>query len=244
MKHEIKFYTVPLDLSSEENKQNSAKELILFAKTAILNIISEIQKETFDYSPYCFNKTRESNLTNKSGLYLIVNENVKKIYLGSTLNLAQRKGEYNQNFSNPNRIAKVNSSMRNDLTVSNSTVFYFVPLIAIPSSDSREIRQQLSIFFDLQVEKPLLEDFIDKNSTVKNVFYNQKTVGSFQPNNTFGGTPQSGIPSKPTRCGNFAWESLSACAISMKVDRKTIRNKIKKGLFEEIENVLFSFGNF
>ncbi len=95
---------------------------------------------------------------------------------------------------------------------------------------------KIATFIDEKVEGSLLGEYL--NSSEKGRFYNQKTIGRFQP--AYGGTPQSGSPSRPVQFENYAWESVSAAANSLGCDRKLIRNKRDEGILREISIEAFS----
>lgn len=198
-----------------------------------------MQSNTFNYSSYTFEKSDKSGITNKSGLYLIINRAKKRVYLGGAANLAQRKGEHNLTLRNPNRITKLQSPMRNDLKAGTTEDFYFVPIIIFTTDNVRitqgsvgqkggSYNQQVASFLDNYVEKPLLEAYLKSN--FKQVFYNVKTVGTFEIGNTFGGSPNSGSPPNAIYYEKYAWESVSAAANTFNVDRKLIRKKRDSGV--------------
>ena len=101
-----------LDLSSQTNKDTAAQQIITKAKPIIESVIQQVQTDTFDYNSYSWERTTGSGLTNKGGLYLILNKVRKKVYLGGCRNLAQRKGEHKRDLNSPGRHS--NPGMRAD----------------------------------------------------------------------------------------------------------------------------------
>lgn len=231
-------YNYTIDLSSNQTKQLAGNDFVALVTPVINNVINEIQTNNFDYTLFPFTKQQFSNLTGKSGLYLIINKKTKRIYLGSAANLAQRKGDHWRNFNTPSRFKKLALSMRTDLKAGSPNDFVFVPLLVVKKENIQVLQhktfnQQVSEFFDTYVEGLLLNYYL---TNLPDVFYNIKTVGQFMPGNTFGGAQESGLPSKPvsyTICINnqnvsYAWESITAAANTFKVDRKLIRDKVLK----------------
>lgn len=229
--------------TSEHTKKLAAEQIFCLIKPLIDTIIDSVRNNNFNYSKYSFERNPGSGLTNKSGLYLIINKHTKRLYLGGTTNLAQRKGEHKQNLSNPNRInTKLkNKKMFKDLKVGKFDDFCFVPILVFTYSalhnkgeylKAEKTNEQLSKFLDTYVEKLLLDHYL--NSVLKDFFYNEKAVGAFQIGNTFGGSANSGTPSNAVYYKNFAWESISAAANSFGVDRKSIRLKKEKNIMFEI----------
>ncbi len=139
-------------------------------------------------------------ITGKAGIYLIVNLKTMKIYLGGSCNLAQRKGEHKQNLTKSERSTRLNAQIREDLKNGSLSDFYFVPLvvfdlskvIGFETASLLSINKQIAEFLDLNVEKYLLEEFLSPDSNYQSFFYNLTTIGAFQEENTFGGSPKSG----------------------------------------------------
>jgi len=240
-----------IDLSSEESKEIAGSALVDAARPFIDSVMAAVQSNTFDYSSYTFGRTQNSGLTNKSGLYLIINRKTKRVYLGGTANLAQRKGEHNLTLTNQDRITKLQSGMRKDLEIGTAEDFYFVPIIIFTAANvliaessvgqkENSYNQQVASFLDSYAEKPLLEAYLI--SDLKQVFYNEKTVGTFEKGNTFGGSPNSGQPAKAIRYKNYAWDSVTAASNTFGVDRRLIREKRDQGLMSAITKE--EFNNF
>lgn len=239
----IKLIDGIINLSTEKNRKNVANNLIPLIKTEISTLLDQINKNMFDFSNFSFNKDPNSNLTNKAGIYLIVNKKNKKFYLGGASNLAQRKGDYKRNFTNSGRINKVYEPMRADLLSGNIDDFVFIPILAFSTSnvlldltiDPEQTRnQKIMQFLDSQIEFPILTDFLQDNLHIKQQIYNTKAIGQFQLNNTYGGSANSGAPDKPVSINNYAWESISSAAKSLGCSTKTIRNKINNNLINII----------
>lgn len=97
----------------------------------------------------------------------------------------------------------------------------------------------LRAFLDFKVETPILCEFLDPEGHYFSFFYNGKVTGTFLLGNTFGGTPQSGQASHAICFENYAWESISAAAKSLKKDRKSIRNRLERHLFQSLSKQEF-----
>lgn len=234
-----------VNLSSEIVQTQTVNNMVSIAQPLIIKVLADIHNntESFPFEKYTFNKDFKSGLTNLCGLYLIVNKDSKKIYLGSSTNLALRKADYKRNFCNAKRLLKVYESMREDLKNSNS--FYFIPLLVFKPSQvcfnhitNSENLNQIKTFFDLHLEKALLNFFLDEKSSYKTLFYNKKNIGIFQQGNTYGGSLKSGQASpkgKPLSFKDlYAWDSVSAVANSLLIDRRSVRNLRNAGKLVEI----------
>jgi len=229
----------PLDISSQPKKEIIKQKLLTELRPIIDSVISQVKNNSFDFTPYFFERNPNSGLTGKGGFYLIINKTNKKFYLGSTINLVQRKGEHKEGFSHLNRIS--NPHIKADVIATSAGDFYFVPILkfsctncVLPSDLGGKTKTGfISEFLDTQVESTLLQGYLADDSSLKDVFYNIAVVGRFTPGNTRGGTPQSGESRKPVSFnGECAWESQSAAAISLGVDRGTIRSKVNSGLLD------------
>ena len=138
--------------------------------------------------------------------------------------------------------------MKNDLLAGKSTDFYFVPLLSFSIINVKGLDQSIELTFHKQVaqfletyaETILLSHYLSSN--LKDVFYNKKVVGSFEKGNSYGGSPKSGKPSQAVCFQNYAWESESGAASSLKVSTKLIRTKIDNGLLRKITQD--EFNNF
>lgn len=234
MTNNFYLYNQLIDLSTNLLISENAKLLYNIIKPLIENIIKEVLNKNFPFESFSFEK-RKRNLTKKAGFYLIINKRTSKFYLGSTSNLAQRKGEHKKNLTSPIRNKKLSPTIRSELLEGDFTDFFFVPVLAfyannVVVNENRNINK----FLDEEVENLLLKDFISEDSPYKSYFYNLTTIGTFQNKNKMGGTPQSGALDKPLCFENFTWESVSAAAFSLMVDRKTIRNKCNNDIFKFI----------
>lgn len=231
------------------NSQSLALNLIKIGKSQIEEMLRLMLKPDFELSSLNrLHKKTTSELTHMAGLYLIVNKRTKKIYLGGTGDLAQRKGEHHYNLTKPKRRKKLSKSMLTDLIEGTIDDFYYVPIVTFDQNliknlkitQGNSLKKELSIFLDQKVEKVILEEFFNANSEFCSYFYNEKTVGAFQINNTYGGSPKSGTKNRPVSFQNkYAWESISAAAKSLNKDRKTIRNKRDSNILQEINSEEF-----
>jgi len=223
-------YTGPVDLSTEAAKQILATELREMVKTEIPKALQALDSNTFDFSPYALInslKTQDSSaLEHLAGFYLLINTEEKKIYFGSTSNFARRRREHRWLFARPQLLA---IALREAVLGSSKNTFSYVPLVGFSTINfSEEWQRGLEKFLDDTVESPLLEEYLA--SSLEERFYNVKIKSAFQPGNPYGGTPGSGQPSRPAAIRDeCAWESVSAAAEALKMDRRLVRNKIARG---------------
>lgn len=245
----MKKLTGSIDLANSSNSPMTTN-LIATSLNQIGQLLNQMQQNQFAFHQFTFQKNLGSGLTNVAGIYMVYNKRTQKAYVGSSVNLAQRKGEYKRNLTDPNRFKKVNANIITDLQNGQIGDFYFIPLVGFDHNQvigyttklSLELRKQLSIFFDLEIEKAILQALINPNASIGLALYNTKTVGRFQAGNTYGKGPNSGSASKalsisipsPSGTKEFAWESVSAASNSLKIDRKIIRIKRDRGVFQLI----------
>lgn len=235
-------YNNPLDFSTAEQQSSIARTLIEYGRKKTYEVINLLKTNPQALEGFTFEKAPwgKGVVTLTGGLYLIVNTRTKRIYLGGSGDLAQRKGEHKQNFIKAQRQDKLNSLMREDLAHGQVNDFVFIPLVFFELKNvqgfgaTSSIKRKVSQFLDLYVEKVLLEQFFNEKNLDPSLFYNQKTIGAFQVGNNYGGTPQSGSKDKAIRFENYAWESISAVAKCFSVDRKSVRNKLEKGFFSQM----------
>lgn len=226
-------------------KQTGA-DLAKLAMPLIQNILQELKNGTLNLTHFPFTKVQASGLTSQSGLYVIANSRTKKIYLGGTSDLAQRKGDHHRNFTDPTRKGKgkLQTGLKQDLENGSFSDFSFIPVLTFDNSqviglktasttqvsaDLKTVNQQIGDFLDTYVEGPLLNDLFNTNSAD---LYNIKQIGPFQMGNKLGGSPNSGNPSEPVSYETrqtppilYAWESVSAVANCFNVDRRLVRVK-------------------
>lgn len=242
---EIKNFNENIDLSTVESCDKAAKSLLDIIKPHINKIIASILQGTFDYTKFTFARTVGSGLTNMGGLYLVINKATKKFYLGGASNLAQRKGEHKAALKNPKKPkVKLSYTFKEEVFLGNSD-FYFVPLlifkadtVIVNTANKSTKNQQIAQFLDQYVEKPLLEGYLSSN--LQSNFLNVKTVGRFEIGNTFGGAPNSGQPNKAVFYGNYAWESITAAALTFNVAPRSIRFSIEKNKIQRLTEEEFN----
>jgi hypothetical protein len=243
-----------VDLSSEASAVHASGELCGIAIPLIQQIRDAIQAGTFAFDSWTFDRNPNSGLTNRVGLYLIVNRQSGRIYLGSSKNLALRKADYSRKLNQPSRLY---NSMQNDLRAHGRTSFYFIPLIVfdiaqvIPSNKTRQdsgeaivnqtntvqamAEAQVVEFLDQRVEATLLSYYLSPACPFSSLFYNVAIVGRFLPGNTRGGAPNSGAPPRGVAIGDVvAWESKTTWSDTLGRDRKLCRVKVDLGLMREI----------
>ena len=242
----FKILTKTIPFSTEMSVDNLIWTMISIAKKEVERVILSVLNDTFNYQAFSF-ANDSTGLTKMVGLYMIVNRRTKKVYLGGSVNLAQRRREYK---SYLNKKTKVYKTMREDLLKGQASDFYFVPLVGFPRSSVTGLTntseqansKELMRFLDFQVEQPLLEEYLSSTYQYTSLFYNEKTIGTFTQVNTYGGSPNSGSANKPLMFQNYVWESVSAAANSLSKERKSIRAQRKPTKFQEIS--LEEFNNF
>lgn len=229
------------DISSQIKKDITTQKLLIELRPIIEDIISQVKNNMFDFTPYFLGRNQGSGLSEKAGFYLFINKNNKKVYLGSSGDLARRKADYNRDLNNLNRIN--NPNIKADVIATGRDGFYFVPILKFSLTDcivptdlgGKSKKAFISEFLDTQVESTLLQGYLAADSTIKDMFYNVAVVGRFLPGNTRGGTPQSGVTSKPVSFNReYAWESILAAAKSFKVDRHTVSARADSGLLTRL----------
>ncbi len=235
-----------IDLSSlETQKKVVGNKLFNLVKSQIDMVIQAVKNNTFDFPSFTFLRDPKSGLTDYSGFYLIINKETKKVYLGCTSDLSQRKGEHNNRLKNPTK--DMSLSMREDATTHGSDSFYFVPLLSIAFSNFQGLfnspktqRQTIVKFLETYVETGLLEFYL--NSDYKDMFYNVKVTSEFEAGNTFARSSSGGKPSKHVCFKNYAWESINCASGCFRVDNATIRFKISRGIMTLLSDE--EFNNF
>ena len=236
-------YTGVLDIN-RSTPTSTAKPLIIIAKNLIDIAINEVLNDTFNYEKYPWGRVVGSNLTGKSGLYLIINKVKKRVYLGSTQDLSQRKGEHsfcfrNQEYNTRNdQRVRIPPKMREDSANGQVTDFHFVPLLIIATPDI-QLGPELTIsqFLDQHVESLLLTDYLSESHPHANLFYNSKTVGQFQTGQQVTRSPLSGQAKAAIAYRDIiAWSSVSLAADMLDVDRGTVRNRRTQGILNNLSS--------
>jgi hypothetical protein len=82
-----------INLSSDQTKKEAGSKLRNLIQPVINSIVNEVMNDTFEYDPFSFEKNKRSKLTNRNGIYLIINKAKKRVYLGSSSDLARRKSD-------------------------------------------------------------------------------------------------------------------------------------------------------
>lgn len=235
------------DFSSDKQKKNFAKTLVDIGKKQIDNVIQLLSndKVSSESQDYGFD-VKIPGLYGMPGVYVIVNTETKKLYIGGSSNLSNRRSTYKFNMLKPlsgsprSRKDKLSKLIREDLNQGKIDDFCFIPIIGIQKANlsgfevSPSQSVQIQRFIDLEVEQALLDFYLNSANQTSVSFYNVKTVGAFNIGNTFGGAPYSGSPDRPLTYGKYAWQSVSAAATSLKKDRKAIRERLKKGQFRNL----------
>lgn len=169
---------------------NLVSTLISIAKKEVESIILSVLNGTFDYEAFSF-ANESTGLTKVVGLYMIVNRRSKKVYLGGSVDLAQRRREYKSYLNNKTKVYK---AMRDDLLKGEASDFYFVPIVGfhrssitgLTTTSEQANSKQLMSFLDLQVEQPLLEEYLNSTYQYASLFYNEKTIGTFTQGSAYG----------------------------------------------------------
>lgn len=230
-------YDDVLDLSSDLKKQQAGTALIQLIKPAVENILTQVHEKTFDYSPFSLSKTLKSKLSEKAGFYLIVNDCTERFYLGTTSSLSRRKAEHADGLRSKDGKNKRSAvAFRDDMQIHGFTSFHFIPILyftkdkinypTLPSSESLNVA--ITKFMEDFVEQPILKNLMDEYS--EEMLYNVKTTGIFEKGNTYGGSKQSGKPSKAIAFENYAWESKLLAGQMLNFHRRSFNSKIRDGL--------------
>jgi hypothetical protein len=232
-------WTEVIDLSSEDTTDKICNALVDRVRPLIDQILDSVQSGTFDYSAFKMGRDSKSGLTGLGGLYLFINKETKKIYLGGTVNITQRKADYNAGLKiPPAKNKELPLSIQSDIIRTGPASFYFVPILTFDRlnvtgiSLSKDFTTKVNNFFDSRVEKNLLEHYL--KGPLKDRFYNVKVIGKFQPGQQTQRSPQSGQPPGPVSYENYAWESISLAADNLRTDRKNIRVKVENGLMTRL----------
>jgi len=207
MNHIFKLFTDnEINFSNLEQKQKASAPVIEYLKSKLYVILDQIKTNTFFYDSFVFLKNNKSGLTNVSGVYLIINRQTQKVYLGSTKNLAQRKGEHRLSLFDPTKSHKLLNSLKLDLETGKPTDFYFVPLCGFPKTFATKHFEQKEFqdFLDRQIEMLILTEFLNEQNPYSSFFYNVKTLGVFEIQNKYGGSFLSGLPSQAIMFENYA----------------------------------------
>ena len=225
------------------------QDIITYILPPIEEILRQIEEGTFPFELYAFSKKTDQS-SNKTGLYLIINRKTKHIYIGSTGNIGQRKGEHNLNLKNAARNGKLCPTMRTDLNTGQPSDFVFMALLYVIGDLPCDLVEQnkvstaekpvtLAQFVETFVESPLIEFLGTK---YPGMVYNVKSGGLFTEGNSFGGSYNSGAARVFVKISleglstDYAWESITGAADSLGVARKSVGNLLRnnKG-FREIK---------
>lgn len=226
-----------------QNPSTAAKQLVAEARPLIAQLLDDIINSNLNSTQFPFASQQGSNLSKKMGLYAIVNTKTKKMYLGGTSDVSQRKGDHYRSFTKPARSGtrnRLSQAMLDDLKSGNINDFCFVPILILDQTQVSNLsadmtqNQQVHNFFDKQVEVPLLNElFISHPSNI----YNTRARGAFVAGNAAGGSPASGQPDAPFSYvlnngqnppTEYAWESVSAGARCFNVTTKAVRHAREK----------------
>lgn len=222
-----------------QNTQTAAKQLVAEATLLIAELLKDIANSTLIPAQFPFSALQNSGLSNKIGLYAIVNTKTKKMYLGGASDVSQRKGDHYRSFKNPAKTAtksRLSQPMLTDLQSGSISDFCFVPILILDQtqvinlSTGLTLNQQIMNFLDKQVEATLLTGLFISHSAY---IYNTRTIGAFVAGNKAGGSAASGAPDaafayvlndgqNPPR--EYAWESVSAGAKCFGITTKAVRH--------------------
>lgn len=173
----------------------------------------------------------------KPGIYLIVNSFTKRFYLGSSVNLQQRRREYaSQIVSKTKSFSKLNSGIQQEINKNNidPKYFYFYPICYFDNLTwSLGILQNLiqpifeentARFIDEEFEEKILERIFE-DPFLSKYKYNVITAGGFRANNKLGGYREGNAI--PVKIDNYYFPSYVAASKALNIDRKTLRNQKK-----------------
>lgn len=139
-----------LNLNSTKQTEQAIATMISICKEQIETVLREMDQGIFPYSKYSLRRNSSSGLTSKAGIYLIVNKETKRFYIGGSYRLDLRKADYARGFreQDPGRVNagsgrnRVYNSMRPDLAAHGKGSFSFIPLLVI---SPQQISKQRSI---------------------------------------------------------------------------------------------------
>ena len=217
-------------------------------KLKITNLLSDRSTFPMAESRLDLRAKKGFGLTNVAGVYVLYSKPTKKVYIGTSTNLSQRKGEHSKDIKSQ---VKGVPLILSDVTTLQLTVsdFEFLPiaqldenLIAkIENSSDSSITNKVQNFY-LKVEEKLLEELFADPSILPRL-YNSKTSSAFTVGNPGGSHGKGGIPKEPLAFLDYAWESKNKASSCVGRDRKTISNYLtdkKPGWraisVEELEN--------
>jgi hypothetical protein len=171
--------------------------------------------------------------TNIAGLYVLYSKTTKKIYIGFSYDLSQRKGEHAnsiKNLSDKESKAIIADVKALSLNVSDFEFFVIKQVdsnladnITATGNPNINAEAQISNFLE-QVEHAILTDFFT-DPLIKQRLYNVKTTSEFTKGNP-GGLPGKGS-SKPVAWNDFAWESKTKAESCFELGRKQIGKNAK-----------------
>lgn len=231
-------YNTPIDLNCSVSKETHGQSIFSIVRREFFQVYNDVISGTFDYTGYSFGRMFGSGLTQLPGFYLVINRLSTKLYLGCTHNLGQRKGEYNNNFSNRDSLY---ASMREDLSQYRRDSFYYIPLCAITRSCFLNVNASVDITNFLQdyVERPLLTELLNDASSMRQNIYNVQTGNTFEVGNQFGaqggGSPKQAVAFR----NEFAWESVSLAARSFGFTNRALRSHRDQERFVNISQENF-----
>lgn len=245
-----------LVFNSEANQKSTSDCLLIASLEAFKLVYKQVLQNAEPFKAYGIQKSIFNKpIGSLAGLYLLVHTKSGQFYIGSSVNLGQRRREIRAAFQTP-YIAKKRKSGNGETLIPafNKKVlefikqnpdaikdFYFIPLIFFDKQNLSLEGKALSSYLDLNVESRLITHVFNTDPLNKKIF-NVKAVGAFQENNTFGGSPESGSEDCPVALQNpenpldilCAFESISAAANMLGVSPRAIRYYRDKGIMVNI----------
>nr|YP_009184963.1 putative GIY-YIG homing endonuclease [Hafniomonas laevis]ALO63085.1 putative GIY-YIG homing endonuclease [Hafniomonas laevis] len=215
-------------------------QIVSAAINCIDQIIEQVRCGNFPLQSFSLLKDCSGELPAMPGIYIIIRRcspsSIPQFYIGGGSCLVQRKGEHNYAFSSFTPQAthpKIASAFREDLLESGdySSTFYFIPILIFNRNILPESLTNAEI--QVQLEKGIENALIEHYRAQKGVQLYNTVEGSskFQPNNTLGGSPNSGSADKAVLLlpKEHAWQTVSAAAACLGCSTKSIRNYITEG---------------
>lgn len=193
--------TIPFEITGKELKMQEVERIAFDKYTEVRNKLKkQLRDGTLNFKEYSSYQLgvgkRSTGLWLTPGFYLVLNRKTKRILIGQTTNLSERRGDYAKQTSTfPLAIqlsAQVRAEIRAGITVTKD--FYFIPLVTIrgglaPSKIDSVLK---NVEDKLLIAIPLAE---------KELYYNRQGTVFADKIDT---------AAKPIAFQTYRWESISA----------------------------------